>query len=160
MSRPVLTVLALLVALTASAASAAAQSAGPTPVVAGTLREPSQNAAWGTWEGFSTTTNTFGFWARFKTSNGHIYTVVPYELQADGQVACWYIEYSLTGATDPNNTQGWQWSEVAGGRVLLNPAASTSTSIDGSMWQTYQMVGYTRVQDNNPRVNPIRLSVP
>ena len=157
--RTVLTVFAFLLALVVTAAPAAAQSA-PTPVVSGTLKEPSQNAAWGTWEGFTTTTNTFGFWMRFKTSNGHVYTVVPFEMQADGQLACWYIEYSIVGGTDINRTEGWQWQEVAGGRVLLNPATATSSTIDGSMWQTYTMVAYTRVADDNPRVSPIRLSVP
>jgi hypothetical protein len=44
--------------------------------------------------------------------------------------------------------------------VLINPATATSTTIDGSMWRTYQMVGYTRVSDDNPRVNAIRFSVP
>jgi hypothetical protein len=160
MSRTVLTVLGLLLALTVSAAPAAAQSAGPTPVVAGTLREPSQNAAWGTWEGFSTTTNTLGFWLRFRTSNGHVFTVTPNSVGPDGQIVMSYIEYSLIGASDPNNTQSWQWSEVAGGRVLLNPATATSTTIDGTMAQQYQMVGYTRVFDDNARFNPIRLSVP
>ena len=157
--RTVLTVFAFLLALVVTAAPAAAQSA-PTPVVSGTLKEPSQNAAWGTWEGFSTTTNTFGFWMRFKPTNGHVYTVVPFEMQADGQLACWYIEYAITGASDPNKTEGWQWQEVSGGRVLLNPATATSTTIDGSMFTTYTMIGFSRVAEQNPRVSPIRLSVP
>ena len=157
--RTVLTVFAFLLALVVTAAPAAAQSA-PTPVVSGTLKAPSTNAAWGTWEGFSTTTNTFGFWLRFKTPNGHVYTVVPFEMQADGQLACWYIEYSIVGGTDVNRTEGWQWQEVAGGRVLLNPATATSSTIDGSMFATYTMIGYSRVAEQNPRVAPIRLSVP
>lgn len=157
--RTVLTVFAFLLALVVTAAPAAAQSA-PTPVVSGTLREPSQNAAWGTWEGFSTTTNAFGFWMRFKTPNGHVYTVVPVAMQADGQLQCSYIEYSIVGASDPNKTEGWQWQEVAGGRVLLNPATATSSTIDGSMFATYTMIGYSRVAEQNPRVSPIRISVP
>ena len=159
MLRPVFSTLAVLFALTISATAARAQSA-PTPVVSGSLRHPSTNAAWGTWEGFTTTTNTFGFWARFRTPNGHVYTVVPFETTADGQVACWYIEYNIVGSADPNRSEGWQWQEVAGGRVLINPATATEATIDGQMWQTYTMVAYTRVADDNPRANPIRFSVP
>ena len=160
MSRPVVnTLLAALLALATTVTTAAAQSA-PTPVVAGTLRAPSTNAAWGSWEGFTTSSNVFGFWMRFRTSNGHVYTVVPFEMRPDGQLACWYIEYNIVGATDPNRTEGWQWQEVAGGRVLLNPATATSSTIDGTMAQTYQMVGYTRVPNDNARFDPIRISVP
>lgn len=157
--RPLLSLFAILFALSATAATAAAQSA-PAPVVTGTLRAPSTNAAWGTWEGYTTETNMFGFWMRFRTSNGHVYTVVPFEVTPDGQLACWYIEYSIVGATDPNRTEGWQWQEVAGGRVLLNPATATSSTIDGTMAQTYYMIGWSRQQESNVQYNPIRLSVP
>lgn len=156
--RPLLSLFAVLFALSVTAATAAAQSA-PTPAVAGTLQAPSTGAAWGSWEGFSTTTNVFGFWLRFRTANGHVYTVVPFEMTADGQLACWYIEYSVM-APDPNRSEGWQWQEVAGGRVLLNPATATASTIDGTMAQTYVMIGYSRQQEQNVRFTPIRLSVP
>jgi hypothetical protein len=160
--RPVISLFALLFALTVTAATARnadAQSA-PTPVVTGTLRAPSTNAAWGTWEGFETSSNVFGFWLRFRPSNGHVYTVVPFEMTADGKLACWYIEYWVVGASDPNRSEGWQWQEVAGGRVLLDPATATSSSIDGSIAQTYVMIGYSRQQETNVNFVPLRLSVP
>src|SRR5688572_10052934 len=119
--RPVISLFGLLLALALTASEASAQSA----VVSGTLRAPSTNAAWGSWEAFETSSNLFGFWMRFRPTNQHVITVVPFELTADGQLHCWYIEYSLTGATDPNRTEGWQWQELSGGRVLLNPATAT-----------------------------------
>jgi hypothetical protein len=160
MSRTVLTVLGLLLALTISAAPVAAQSAGPAAAVTGTLREPSQNAAWGTFEVFAVSSNSFGFFLRFHTPNGHVYTVMPSSVGTDGSIVMQYIEYSLIGTSDPNNTQGWQWQEVAGGRVILNPATATATTVDGTMAQQYQMVGYTRVANDNAPFQPIRLSVP
>ena len=87
-------------------------------------------------------------------------TVVPFETTPDGQIACWYIEYNLVGAVDPNRTEGWQWQEVAGGKVLLKLATATSTSVDGTMAQTYQMIGFSRQTDPNPRFSPIRLTIP
>lgn len=158
MSRSILSILSLVLALTFSAATASAQSA-PAASISGTLRAPSTNAAWGTFEVFEAST-TFGFFLRFRPANQHVMTVMPAEMTADGQLMCTYIEYALIGTSDPNNTQGWQWQEVAGGRVLLNPATSTATSIDGSITQTYTMIGWTRSQDPNPVAQPLRLTIP
>lgn len=157
-TRPLLSLFALLFTLSATAATVAAQSA-PTPAVTGTLRAPSTNGAWGTWEGFSTSTNAFGFWLRFHTADSHVYTVVPFEITEDGQLACWYIEYWIVGG-DPNRSEGWQWQEVAGGKVLLNPATATASTIDGTWARTYVMIGYSRQQEQNVQFQPLRLSVP
>ena len=159
MTRSTLSILALLIALTITTTASAQSAGGPTPVASGTLREGTQNAALGRWEAFTTESNTFGFWLRFHAHN-RVYTVVPFELQADGKIAFWYIEYSITGATDPNRAEGWQWQEVAGGRVLLDPATATESTIGGAMARTYQMVGYTRVPETNARFHSIVLSIP
>ncbi len=159
MSRSIVQILGLAVALAFSAAAPVAAQSAPA-AISGTLRYPGTNAAWGTFEASSTTSNTFGFSLRFRPSNGHVMTVVPFKTQADGSVACWYIEYNLIGAVDPNRTEGWQWQEVAGGQVVLNPATATSASIDGAIAQTYTMVAYTRQPEANPQFTPIRLTVP
>ncbi len=157
--RRLLQSLSIALALTATSLAASPALAQTTPEISGTLRTPDTNAAWGSFEVF-TASNAFGFFLRFRPSNGHVMTVTPFETQPDGQIACWYIEYWLVGATDPNRTEGWQWQEVAGGRVLLNPATVMGSSIDGTMAQTYKMVGYTRVDEQNPRFAPIRLTIP
>ena len=159
-SRRLLQTLSIALALATTTLAASPALAQTTPDISGTLRTPDTNAAWGSFEVFSVTSNAFGFFLRFRPSNGHVMTVTPFETQPDGQIACWYIEYLLIGATDPARTEGWQWQEVAGGRVLLNPATVTGSSIDGTMAQTYQMVGYTRVDEQSPRFAPIRLSIP
>jgi len=151
---------AAVIAITLAATITTA--AADTPAATGTLRYPSSpGASWGTFQVFATSSNSFGFWIRAFPVNQHVLTVVPYEVESDGQIACWYIEYAITGGSaNLAQTEGWQWSEVAGGRVLINPATATATTVDGTTWETYQMVNTARNPDVNPRVVPIRLSVP
>jgi hypothetical protein len=155
MVRSLLTSLIVLLALTFASTAAHAQAA---PTVTGTLAAPSTNAAWGSFEVFETSSNAFGFFMRFKPTNGHIYTVVPFEMTTSGALNCWYIDYMLIGASNPDGTQGWQWQEMSGGRVLLDPATVTASSVDGSITQTYQMIGYTRSAVNEV-AQPLRLLI-
>lgn len=153
--RRIVAAFAVLASLVTFAAPASAQ----VPTVSGTLTSPSTNAAFGTFE-LLPASNTFGFFLRFTLSNGHILTVMPASMSPEGLLECTYIEYMLIGATNPDGTQGWQWSEVAGGRVTLNGATSTGASVDGTMSRTYQMIGWNRSPEPNPRVDPIRLTIP
>ncbi len=153
--RNIVAALALVTTFTSFAAPASAQTATAT----GTLRSPSTNAAWGSFELFPASTS-FGFFLRFTLPNGHIMTVMPATVTPAGLLECTYIEYMLIGATHPDGTHGWQWQEIAGGRVNLDGTTSTATSVDGTMARTYVMTGFTRVQDANPRFDPIRLTIP
>ena len=155
LARRLVQTLALTLALGAVAGAASAQE----PTATGTLRTPDTGAAWGTFEVLPAQT-TMGFFLRFRPSNGHVMTVMPDAMQADGRLRCTYIEYLLVGAWQPDGTQGWQWHEVANGVVMLDPATATDTSVDGTITETDTMIGYSRQPVANPQARPIRLSIP
>jgi hypothetical protein len=146
--------------LMASVTSGVSAQSTPAPSVTGTVRGAS-DAAWGTWEGFSTSSNTFGFFLRFRWNGNNVATVVPFETAADGKITCWWISYYLVGATDPNRTEGWQWVETASGRVILDPATMTSTSISGFMITLATGTqNHQRIPVQNPQWQPLKLTVP